>query len=171
MQTVLRELENSGKLQRGYLVEGLGASQYALPEAVERLRHLRAQKDDDRPILLAALDPASPYGSLAPWPDADDPRRPSRSVGACVVQKSGELLSWLHPVEGRLILFRNSDDVLEAVIRLIAEAVAHGRVRPFMMSRLDGRPVNEHPLGHVFERCGYSLGSRGVAFRRVPMAR
>ena len=78
----LAALETIGVARRGYFVEGLGGAQFALPGAVERLR---AQRDDDAapPLVLAATDPAQPYGAVLKWPDS--PRRPARQAGAYVV--------------------------------------------------------------------------------------
>src|SRR6201999_935708 len=83
----LAALETIGVARRGYFLEGLGGAQFALPGAVERLR---AQKDDDAapPIVLAATDPAQPYGAVLKWPDT--PRRPARQAGAYVVLTGAE---------------------------------------------------------------------------------
>ena len=64
---VLKVLEERGRCRRGYFVAGLGAAQFALPGAVDRLRNARADQpgdlDDAAPIGLAATDPAQPYGA------------------------------------------------------------------------------------------------------------
>ena len=75
----LAALETLGVCRRGYFVEGLGGAQFALPGAVERLR---AQRDDDGapPIVLAATDPAQPYGAALPWPKRDGERAAARSA-------------------------------------------------------------------------------------------
>src|ERR1019366_1278180 len=84
---VLRAMEESGRIRRGYFVEGCGAAQFALPGAVDALRTQRAV--GGRPMVLAAVDPANPYGAVLPWPKLDG--RPSRSAGAYVVLRGGEL--------------------------------------------------------------------------------
>src|SRR5207253_8948890 len=74
---VLSAFEDAGRVRRGYFVEGLGASQFATPGAVDRLRAsarpLGAPYPDSdegglRTVVLAAADPANPYGAALPWP-------------------------------------------------------------------------------------------------------
>src|SRR5262249_57964169 len=90
---VLRALEESGRARRGWFVAGLGAAQFALPGAVDRLRSHRTIDEDDRArvLVLAATDPAQPYGAALAWPErSGDSSRPSRSAGAFVVLADGE---------------------------------------------------------------------------------
>ena len=84
----LQALETLGAARRGYFVEGLGGAQFALPGAVERLRDLREPPREPEAIVLAAADPASPYGAALPWP-ALAAGRASRSAGAFVVTVDG----------------------------------------------------------------------------------
>src|SRR5512137_1020715 len=79
---VLRAMEEAGKVRRGYFVEGLGAAQFALGGAVDRLRALREPGETPRTLLLAATDPANPYGAALPWPDGTAGRKPARMAGA-----------------------------------------------------------------------------------------
>ena len=86
----LGQLETLGVCRRGYFVEGLGGAQFALPGAVERLRSQRADEETP-PIVLAATDPAQPYGAALPWPKRDEEaRRPQRVAGAYVVLAGAE---------------------------------------------------------------------------------
>ena len=87
----LGELETLGVCRRGYFVEGLGGAQFALPGAVERLRSQRVDEEAP-PIVLAATDPAQPYGAALPWPkrDEESARRPQRVAGAYVVLAGAE---------------------------------------------------------------------------------
>ncbi len=85
----LTQLETLGVARRGYFVEGLGGAQFALPGAVERLR--AAPDRDEQPIVLAAVDPAQPYGGALPWPQ----RGPTRAAGAYVVLLCGEPIIYL----------------------------------------------------------------------------
>ncbi|HEY8167181.1 MAG TPA: DEAD/DEAH box helicase, partial [Candidatus Limnocylindrales bacterium] len=87
---ILRELEERGRVRRGYFVEGLGGAQFALPGAVDRLRAARGAADAGevaRAVVLAMTDPANPWGAALPWPRRDDAdRRPlPRAAGASVV--------------------------------------------------------------------------------------
>src|SRR5207245_3106757 len=88
----LAQLETLGVARRGYFVEGLGGAQFALPGAVERLRAQPGREEP--PVVLAAVDPAQPYGAALAWPArADEPgapaRRPARVDGAYVVLSGG----------------------------------------------------------------------------------
>ena len=92
---VLRALEESGRARRGWFVAGLGAAQFALPGAVDRLRahpHTRRRRTR-RVVVLAATDPAQPYGAALAWPDG--PGRPARAAGAHVVLVDGALAAYL----------------------------------------------------------------------------
>ena len=99
---VLKALEERGHVRRGYFVSGLGAAQFALPGAVDRLRSCRRPvgaehvlTDDERagfgpveaesrpaPVVLAATDPAQPYGAALPWPATEATARAARAAGA-----------------------------------------------------------------------------------------
>src|SRR5262245_17867494 len=104
---VLKVLEERGQVRRGYFVTGLGAAQFALPGAVDRLRSARdddgADEGHEPPLVLAATDPAQPYGAALAWPDSEG--RPARSAGALVVLSSGRLLVWLDRRGHHLVTF------------------------------------------------------------------
>ncbi|MEZ5166400.1 MAG: hypothetical protein R2695_07875 [Acidimicrobiales bacterium] len=87
MYPVLKALEERGEVRRGYFVAGLGAAQFALPGAVDRLRSEREAGPEQAPVVLGATDPAQPYGAALSWPESAG--RPSRSVGAYVVLQAG----------------------------------------------------------------------------------
>ena len=96
---VLKALEESGKIRRGYFAADLGATQFAMPAAVDLLRSLRVSSQDrDRSemLQLAATDPANPYGALMRWPAApDEGSSLTRSVGARVILCDGALVAYL----------------------------------------------------------------------------
>ena len=107
---VLKALEERGQVRRGYFVAGLGAAQFALPGAVDRLRSDRGDVSGDDPgqgheppLVLAATDPAQPYGAALAWPDSEG--RPARAAGALVVLSSGRLLAWLDRRGHHLVTF------------------------------------------------------------------
>ena len=81
---VLRAMEESGRVRRGYFVEGCGAAQFALAGAVDGLRSQRGT--GHATVLLAAVDPANPYGAVLPWPKLAG--RAARAAGAFVVLHS-----------------------------------------------------------------------------------
>ena len=97
---VLRALEEAGRIRRGYFVAGLGAAQFALAGALDRLRSVRASGDGPEPgrvHLLAAADPANAYGAALAWPRrSDDDRRPfQRAAGAYVALVDGRAAFYL----------------------------------------------------------------------------
>jgi ATP-dependent Lhr-like helicase len=80
---VLRAMEESGRIRRGYFVTGLGGAQFAVAGAVDRLRAVR--EAETGAVVLAATDPANPYGIALPWPV----KGPQRVAGAYVVLVDG----------------------------------------------------------------------------------
>ncbi len=105
---VLKAMEQSARVRRGYFVAGLGATQFALPGADDRLRACRDPHGDSLARVLAAMDPANPYGAALPWPWPDDGRdgaRPQRAAGAQVILHDGNLLGYLGRTEKDLLTF------------------------------------------------------------------
>ncbi len=172
---VLRLLEEGGRIRRGYFVDGLGAAQFALPGAVDRLRALRdaageARAGQGRLVhLMAAADPANPYGAALPWPrrgDAD--RRPiGRAAGAYVVLADGAAAVYLERGGASLVTFPAADDpeVLDAALRALGTLVADGRARELVIARVDGQPVGTSPRREALLGAGCVAGYRGLAIR------
>ena len=109
---VLKAMEESGRIRRGYFVAGLGATQFALPAAVDLLRSLRNGPPLEKPemVTLAATDPANLYGSVLRWPAQDEAKRRrsaslTRSAGASVVLRNGELVAYLRRNNPNLQVF------------------------------------------------------------------
>ena len=92
---VLSTFEEAGRCQRGYFVESLGGAQFAVASTVDRLRSYLDGVDPERPeyraVVLAAADPANPYGAALPWPEpaTEGAARPGRKAGALVVLVDG----------------------------------------------------------------------------------
>jgi ATP-dependent helicase Lhr and Lhr-like helicase len=117
---VLKALEESGRIRRGYFVAGLGATQFALPAAVDLLRQLRIAPDPEKPefVQLAAADPANPYGSVLPWPelpvaeeDAESaPRVLTRGAYAEVILCNGKLIAWLRRNNPNVLIFLPAEE-------------------------------------------------------------
>ena len=130
---VLKALEESGRIRRGYFVAGLGATQFALPAAVDLLRQLRSEPPAEKPefVQLAAADPANPYGSVLRWPDlavSDDdacgvpadrsssagregtPRILTRAAYAEVILRNGQLIAWLRRGNPNLLIFLPTEE-------------------------------------------------------------
>ncbi len=154
----LSQLETLGVARRGYFVEGLGGAQFALPGAVERLR---AVGDEDRPIVLAAVDPAQPYGAALSWPEREDGRRPSRVAGAYVVITGGEPILYLER-GGRALqtLVGYDDPRLEPALAAVTEQVRAARVRRIALEKVDGESALSSPLGATLVALGFQPGPR-----------
>jgi ATP-dependent Lhr-like helicase len=144
--------------RRGYFVEGLGGAQFALPGAVERLR---AVSDDETPVVLAAVDPAQPYGAALSWPERDDGRRPTRVAGAYVVLTAGEPILYLER-GGRALqtLVSYDDPRLEPALVAVTEQVRAGRVRRIALEKVDGESALTSPLGPALVALGFQQGPR-----------
>ncbi|HEV2218579.1 MAG TPA: DEAD/DEAH box helicase [Candidatus Dormibacteraeota bacterium] len=150
---VLRAMEESGRIRRGYFVEGLGGSQFALPGAVDRLRTLR--ESGGRIVALAATDPANAYGVVLAWPDSEG--RMARAAGAYCVLDGGALVLYLE--RGGKSLLTHGAVGVEHMQALIAVATAGGRIE---IQKVDGAPVTESRLAPVLREAGFSSTHRGL---------
>jgi ATP-dependent Lhr-like helicase len=152
---VLRAMEEAGRIRRGYFVDGLGGSQFALPGAVDRLRG--AREPDGRVLALAATDPANPYGAVIPWPSTEGEGRMARAAGAFVALDSGDLRLYLER-GGRSLLTRGevTTDHLRA---LVAVATGAGKVE---LQRVDGVPARQSPLAPRLAGAGFGPTPRGL---------
>jgi ATP-dependent helicase Lhr and Lhr-like helicase len=209
---VLRAMEDAGQCRRGYFVEGLGAAQFALPGAVDRMRAMAADAGvpasrepldpwlivpgaavpgaavpgaavpgaavpgaaagSDAPhsiLVLAAADPANPYGAALPWPDRPDEtpggHRPGRKAGALVVLADGHLVLYVER-GGRTLLSWTSDPaVLSPAAAALAEAVRGGALGRLTVERADGAAVHDSPLAQALESAGFRPTPRGLRLR------
>jgi ATP-dependent Lhr-like helicase len=155
----LGNLELLGTARRGYFVEGLGGAQFALPGAVERLRSLPEEQGGFQ--ILAATDPANPYGAALPWPKPPSGRRPARAPGAHVLMRDGEPLVYVER-GGRSILrlAELSDDDLGAAMEALTGAVSAGRLPKLGVEKLDGEPVIGSGHEEALLNAGFSRGPR-----------
>jgi ATP-dependent Lhr-like helicase len=153
----LGQLETLGVCRRGYFVEGLGGAQFALPGAVERLRSQRADEEAP-PIVLAATDPAQPYGAALPWPKRDEEtRRPQRVAGAYVVLAGAEPVLYVERGgKGIAVLVEDDDARIRPALEALAKFVTSGRGRKLSLERVDGEPV----VGSRWEAQLIDLGFR-----------
>ncbi|QGH69861.1 hypothetical protein GCE65_10355 [Pseudactinotalea sp. HY158] len=138
---VLARAEESGQVRRGYFVEGLGAAQFALPEAVERLRAAAAPAPGPPSgLVLAATDPAQAYGAALAWPEACGPggHRPGRKIGACVALVAGRLVFYLERGGRSLLTFTTEPGVLAIAADALAEAIRAGRLGRITLTTIDG---------------------------------
>ncbi len=155
----LSNLEMLGTARRGYFVEGLGGAQFALAGAVERLRGL-PQRDNEY-LLLAATDPAQPYGAALPWPRRAEGRRPARTPGAYLLLRDGNPVIYVERGgKGMVRLVQLEGDALVEAISQLAEA-AHEKVIPKLaIERVDGEPVIGSGLEEAIIAAGFSRQPR-----------
>jgi ATP-dependent helicase Lhr and Lhr-like helicase len=167
---VLRAMEEAGKVRRGYFITGLGAAQFSLPGAVDRLRALRDADPTDREIadndghgsavVLAAADPAQPYGASLAWPDS--PGRPSRAAGAYVVLIDGRAAAFLERGARSLVTF---DAPAAQWVDALASLVKDGRLRKIDLLRIDAAPSGDSTHADALHQAGFVDGYRGLTLR------
>jgi ATP-dependent helicase Lhr and Lhr-like helicase len=167
---VLRAMEESGRARRGYFVAGLGAAQFALPGGVDRLRAVR-DGDESSVRVLAATDPAQPYGAALPWPrGTDDERLPlQRAAGAYVVMVDGRAALYLERGGRGLVTLPDAHDpeVLHRAAEALPGLVAPGGpLRELRLERVDRGPVADSPLAEVLRDAGFRASYRGYLLRR-----
>ncbi len=171
---VLRRLEETGRVRRGYFVAGLGGAQFAQPGAVDLLRAARDTGDEPQVATLAATDPASPYGSLMPWPawPGGDSLRASRSAGARVVLVDGHLAAWIARGNRQVLVALPSDEpersrVGRALARELVR-VAHdapGERRGWLIAEINAVPAATSPVSDYLVEGGFAITSGGLQLR------
>ncbi|TDC71213.1 DEAD/DEAH box helicase [Actinomadura sp. GC306] len=182
---VLRAFEETGRCRRGYFVEGLGAAQFALPGAVDRLRALRPapaappddisalwetpRRPDGRALVLAAADPANPYGAALPWPERADEvasgHKPGRKAGALVVLTEGRLVLYVERGGRSLLTWDDDPGVLQPAVDALALAVREGALGKLTVERADGAAIADSPLAAALESAGFHPTPRGLRLR------
>jgi ATP-dependent Lhr-like helicase len=162
----LRALETLGTCRRGYFVEGLGGAQFALPGAVERLRELKPQEGEEpEPLVLAAADPAQPYGAALPWPRRAGARA-ARVAGAHVVLLGGEAVLFVERGGRSLVPLRDPDDAwLRPALEALVAHVRRGGVKRLAVERFDGAPVTESEVLPLLVELGFVAGPRRAILR------
>jgi ATP-dependent Lhr-like helicase len=169
---VLRALEEAGRVRRGYFVSGLGGSQFVHPGALERLRALRESalggEEEPAAAVLAATDPASPYGAALPWPKGEGGRL-QRGAGVHVVLVDGSLVAHLKAGTGEISTLLPPDEparsrAATAVARALARWSATGRSGVVWMS-VDGEPVGRSVLAGALKDAGFVPSGPGMRIR------
>ena len=162
----LRALETLGVCRRGYFVEGLGGAQFALPGAVERLRELRPREGEEaEPLVLAAADPAQPYGAALPWPKRADARA-ARVAGAQVVLLGGEAALFVERGGRSLVPLREPEEEwLRAALAALVAHVKQGGAKRLAVERFDSEPVAETPIYPLLLEAGFVAGPRRAVLR------
>jgi ATP-dependent Lhr-like helicase len=195
---VLKAMEESGRCRRGYFVEGLGAAQFAMPGAIDRVRAMASDRRNDEvlpppgpevwapgaravrvkppaAVVLAATDPANPYGAALPWPDriTEDGEgrgegaghRPGRKAGALVVLVDGDLVLYVERGGRSLLTWSAEPDRLRPAVDALALAVRDGSLGKLAVERTDGEFVLGTPLGSALESAGFRPTPRGLRLR------
>jgi ATP-dependent Lhr-like helicase len=173
---VLKAAEEAGRARRGYFVEGLGAAQFALPGAVDRLRAESRPLDGRRSdgstaLVLAATDPANPYGAALPWPAAARPadggrgHQPARKAGALIVLVDGTCVLYVERGGRTLLSFTEDAAVLQPAADALALAVRDGALGKMAVERADGVRVTDSVLGTALEAAGFRPTPRGLRLR------
>ncbi len=162
----LRALETLGLCRRGYFVEGLGGAQFALGGAVERLRELRPQEGEEaEALVLAAADPAQPYGAALPWPKKADGRA-ARVAGAHVVLLGGEAALFVERGGRTLVTLREPGEAwLRPVLAALVEHARRNRRKRLAVERLDGEPVADSAMLPLLVEAGFIAGPRRAILR------
>lgn len=169
---VLKAMEDTGAIRRGYFVSGHGGTQFARPGADERLRAVRVAEESSEAIVLAATDPASPWGAILPWPQRPDsmPGRPQRVAGARVVLWQGRLVGWMARSDPALLTFLPEGADWHTAARAMASAIvrmaARTRMRVLLIATIDGAPAGQGEIGRAFAEARFTPTGGGLMWRR-----
>ncbi|HEY7185485.1 MAG TPA: DEAD/DEAH box helicase [Vicinamibacterales bacterium] len=180
---VLKAMEDAGRVRRGYFVAGLGGAQFAMPAALDRLRSMREPGDTTQTVIVAATDPANPYGATLKWAPSsadastDSGRGPTRTAGALVVLVDGYPAAYLRRGERELLLLvtdaepQRSTHTRAAAKALMALARSReeGR-RGMLIAEINGTPASTHALAHLFVAAGFTATAMGLQARVPPRA-
>ncbi len=162
---VLRTMEESGKVRRGYFVEGLGGAQFVFPGTVDRLRRMR-ETDPSREVqILSAVDPANPYGWLLPWPEYRDEsaRGPRRVAGASVVLVDGAPVLYLDRGGRRLrSLVEVDENALDSAVQALPDLATHRPRRVILLEWVDGEAAAGSRLARLLARVGFRREFRSL---------
>ncbi|CRK55739.1 Probable ATP-dependent helicase lhr [Alloactinosynnema sp. L-07] len=168
---VLRAMEESGQIIRGYVVEGLGAAQFAARGAVDRLRALSRSDtpgtDPAEATVLAAADPAQPYGAALPWPEplGEGKHRPGRKAGALVVLVDGTPALYVERGGRSLLSFTETDTALRSAAEALSRAVHDGWLGSLSVQKADGEVALTSALADVLRDAGFRATPKGLRLR------
>jgi ATP-dependent Lhr-like helicase len=177
---VLKAMEESGRIRRGYFVAGLGATQFAMPGALDLLRALRDSSEEPDVVMMAATDPANPYGATLKFPpvpsleDAQAGRGPTRTVGATVILVDGSLAAYLARGDRQLSIWVPEAEpqrsrTARAVARALIERARSGGDTPrgMLIEELNGTAASTHVIALFFIEAGFAAGALGLQATRA----
>jgi ATP-dependent helicase Lhr and Lhr-like helicase len=170
---VLKAMEDAGRCRRGYFVDGLGGAQFAVPGAVDRLRALTDPPSSPQTQVLAAADPANPYGAALAWPErtasgstGERPgHRPGRKAGAVVILVDGDLVLYVERGGRTLLTFTDHEERLGRAADALALAVRDGALGRLAVEKADGETVFDSPLARALTEAGFRPTARGLRLR------
>ncbi|MFF4580541.1 ATP-dependent helicase [Streptomyces sp. NPDC001373] len=165
---ILSAFEDSGQTRRGYVVEGLGAAQFAMDGAVDRLRAAEKNPPPLAAVVLAAADPANAYGAALPWPEppAGATHKPGRKAGSLVVLVDGELTLYLERGGKTLLAWPEADDPrLAAAAEALTAASRAGTLPDLTVERINAAAALTSPFGRALETAGFHATPRGLRLR------
>ncbi|HEY9293607.1 MAG TPA: ATP-dependent helicase [Microlunatus sp.] len=163
----LSTMEESGQCRRGYFIDGLGAAQFAVPGAIDRLRDHQRELDLEHPraIVLAAADPANAYGAALPWPEREG-HRPGRKAGALVVLVDGLLTVYVERGGRTLLTFTEAEQLLRPAFTSLAGAVVAGQLGRVTIERANGEQIfSAARLSELLQEAGFRMTPQGLRLR------
>ncbi|KQZ85926.1 DEAD/DEAH box helicase [Microbacterium sp. Root166] len=167
---VLAGFEEAGHCRRGYVVEKLGAAQFAASATVDRLREFAALPDPPplRAVTLAATDPANPYGAALAWPALEGVgHRPGRKAGALVVLVDGMLVLYLERGGKSALAFTGDEEAIAAATRALAATARARRLDTLTIEQVNGAFVHGTGWGRALREAGFVESPRGLTMRRL----
>ena len=174
---VLKAMEDAGRIRRGYFVASVGAMQFALPAALELLRSFKNASDDPDTVVLAATDPANPYGTMLKWPalagDFVVGRGPTRTVGSMVVLIDGALAAYIARGGRQLLVFIPDDEpgrtrMSRALANRLAAMTRGDEWRgSLLITEINGMPTADHPFAPFLIDAGFNPSAMGFQMRKT----
>ena len=175
---VLKAMEDAGRIRRGYFVSNVGATQFALPAALELLRAMKEPPDEPETIVMSATDPANPYGTMLKWPAtsaADGPagRGPTRTVGSLVVLVNGALAAYISRGARQILVFLPEDEPARSTVgralatQLVVIARGEEGRGGLLVGEINGAPASQHPFAPFLVEAGFYSSPMGFMMRRT----
>jgi ATP-dependent Lhr-like helicase len=182
---VLTAFEDAGRVRRGYFVEGLGAAQFGTTGAVDRLRAVARplgcdpevdpgrdpRRSGSGTVVLAAADPANPFGAALSWPERPastaTSHKPGRKAGALIVLVDGDLALYIERGGRSLLSWTEDAGRLQSAADALALAVREGALGRLTVERVDGTGLLaiDHPLARALAAAGFHVTPRGLRIR------
>ncbi|MCR2784866.1 MULTISPECIES: ATP-dependent helicase [unclassified Microbacterium] len=170
---ILAGFEEAGHCRRGYVIEKLGAAQFAASATVDRLREF-AGLSDPAPlttVTLAATDPANPYGAALAWPALEGvTHRPGRKAGGLVVLVDGALTLYLERGGRSALTFTDDEAQLAAAAADLAATSRTRRLDTLTIEQVNGEFVYGTAVGRALRAAGFVEATRGLTLRKVTAA-